>query len=165
MVSASVRRQQIAYVCQRGRSIRRACALLRVARSTVQYQPRLAQRDAAAVAVMHELAAQYPRYGYRRIQVFLERRGHVDAMQQHQLLARLGNTKHHHGRSQAQHKDKPLHDRTLLGHEVKANQRPDGQHYRKRQLGLVGCRADGFNLSRRHDCGISRLFSCVFSDT
>jgi len=25
---------------------------------------------------MHELAAQYPRYGYRRIQVFLERRGH-----------------------------------------------------------------------------------------
>ena len=27
-------------------------------------------------SVMHELAAQYPRYGYRRIQVFLERRGH-----------------------------------------------------------------------------------------
>jgi putative transposase len=26
---------------------------------------------------MHELAAQYPRYGYRRIQVFLARQGHV----------------------------------------------------------------------------------------
>src|SRR6202167_4343076 len=77
MVSACVRRQQIAYVCQRGRSVRRACALLSVARSTVGYQSRLAQRDAPAVAVMHELAAQYPRYGYRRIQVFLGRRGHA----------------------------------------------------------------------------------------
>ena len=77
MVSAPVRRLQIAYVCQRGRSLRRACALLSVARSTARYRSRLAARDAPAVAVMHELAAQYPRYGYRRIQVFLERRGHV----------------------------------------------------------------------------------------
>src|SRR5579862_4619746 len=77
MVSALVRRQQIAYVCQRGRSVRRACALLSVARSTVGYQSRLTLRDAPAVAVMQELAAQYPRYGYRRIQVFLERRGHA----------------------------------------------------------------------------------------
>jgi len=61
MVSAPVRRQQIAYVCQRGRSVRRACALLSVARSTVGYEPKLPQRDAPAVAVMHELAAQYPR--------------------------------------------------------------------------------------------------------
>jgi putative transposase len=76
MVSAPVRRQQIAFVCQRGRSVRRACALLSVARSTVGYQSRLVARDAPAVAAMQELAAQYPRYGYRRIQVFLERRGH-----------------------------------------------------------------------------------------
>ncbi len=75
MVSAFVRRQQIAYVCQRGRSLRRACALLSVARSAVGYESRLVARDAAAVAVMRELAAQYPRYGYRRIQVFLARRG------------------------------------------------------------------------------------------
>jgi putative transposase len=77
MVSASARRQQIAYVCQRGRSVRRACALLSVARSTVCYESRLVKKDAPAVSVMHELAAQYPRYGYRRIQVFLGRRGHV----------------------------------------------------------------------------------------
>ena len=76
MVSAPARRQQIAYVCQRGRSVRRACALLSVARSTVGYQPRLAARDAPAAAVMHELA-QYPRYGYRRIHVFMARRGHA----------------------------------------------------------------------------------------
>jgi putative transposase len=89
MVSALVRRQQIAYVCQRGRSVRRACALLSVARSTVGYQSRLAQRDAPAVAVMHELAAQYPRYGYRRIQVFLARRGHAMSTDRAHRLWRL----------------------------------------------------------------------------
>jgi putative transposase len=89
MVSAPVRRQQIAYVCQRGRSVRRACALLSVARSTVGYEPKLPQRDAPAVAVMHELAAQYPRYGYRRIQVFVARRGHVMSTDRAHRLWRL----------------------------------------------------------------------------
>ena len=89
MVSACVRRQQIAYVCQRGRSVRRACALLSVARSTVGYQPRLPQRDAPAVAVMQELASQYPRYGYRRIQVFLARRGHAMSTDRAHRLWRL----------------------------------------------------------------------------
>jgi len=77
MVSARVRRAQVAYVEQRGLSRRRACALLSVARSTLGYQSRLASKDAPVLAVMHELAARYPRYGYRRIQVFLERQGHV----------------------------------------------------------------------------------------
>jgi putative transposase len=89
MVSACVRRQQIAYVCQRGRSVRRACALLSVARSTVGYQSRLAERDAPAVAVMRELAAQYPRYGYRRIQVFMGRRGHAMSTDRAHRLWRL----------------------------------------------------------------------------
>jgi putative transposase len=35
----------------------------------------LARRDEPVIAAMRELAAQYPRYGYRRIQVFLARRG------------------------------------------------------------------------------------------
>jgi putative transposase len=89
MVSAPVRRQQIAYMCQRGRSVRRACALLSVARSTVGYELKLPQRDAAAVAVMNELAAQYPRYGYRRIQVFLARRGHAMSTDRAHRLWRL----------------------------------------------------------------------------
>jgi putative transposase len=75
MVSACVRRKQIAYVRQRGISLRRACALLQVARSTVGYQSALAKRDAPVIEAMRELAAQYPRFGYRRIQVFLARRG------------------------------------------------------------------------------------------
>jgi putative transposase len=89
MVSAPVRRQQIAYVCQRGRSVRRACALLSVPRSTVGYQSRLVARDAPAVAAMQELAAQYPRYGYRRIQIFLARCGHIMSPDRTHRLWRL----------------------------------------------------------------------------
>ena len=77
MVSAPLRRSQVAYVHARGVSIRRACALMSVARSALRYESRLIKRDAPALTVMRELAAQYPRYGYRRIQVFLARRGHV----------------------------------------------------------------------------------------
>jgi putative transposase len=55
----------------------------------VGYQSRLVKRDAPAVAVMHELAAQYPRYGYRRIQVFLQRRGHAMSPDRAHRLWRL----------------------------------------------------------------------------
>jgi putative transposase len=89
MVSARARRCQIAYVNERGVSLRRACALLSVARSTLGYESRLTKRDAPAVAAMHELAAQYPRYGYRRIQVFLARRGHVMSADRTHRLWRL----------------------------------------------------------------------------
>ncbi len=74
-MSACARRKQIACVRQRGISLRRSCALLQVARSTIGYESALARRDEPVIAVMRELAAQYPRYGYRRIQVFLARRG------------------------------------------------------------------------------------------
>ena len=77
MVGARVRRQQVAYARTRGLSDRRACALLCVARSTLGYHSRLAVRDAPAVEAMRRLAAQYPRYGYRRIRIFLGREGHV----------------------------------------------------------------------------------------
>jgi putative transposase len=77
MVGARVRRQQVAYAQTRGLSGRRACALLSVARSTLGYESRLATRDAPALVAMRRLAAQYPRYGYRRIRIFLKREGHV----------------------------------------------------------------------------------------
>ena len=35
----------------------------------------MARKDETVKAAMQELSAQYPRFGYRRIQVFLERRG------------------------------------------------------------------------------------------
>ena len=77
MVSAQVRRRQVGYACQRGLSTRRACALLSVARSTLGYQSRLVAKDASVVAAMRDLSAQYPRFGYRRIHVLLERRGYA----------------------------------------------------------------------------------------
>src|SRR6185437_7265711 len=91
MVGAPVRRRQVTYLQQGGVSIRRACALMSVARSTLNYESRLIRRDAPVMAVMQELAAQYPRYGYRRIQVFLERRGHrMSADRAHRLWRECG---------------------------------------------------------------------------
>lgn len=75
MVSVPVRRQQVAFAKARGLSERRSCTLMQVARSALRYRPRLPERDADAMAQMVMLSAQYPRYGYRRIQVFLERQG------------------------------------------------------------------------------------------
>lgn len=91
MVSAPLRRQQVALVHARGVSVRRACALLSVARSALHYESRLRTRDAPVLTLMRELAAQYPRYGYRRIQVFLARRGHVmSADRTHRLWRQAG---------------------------------------------------------------------------
>ena len=76
MVSAPGRRQQVEYARRRGLSCRRACALLRVARSTLGYSSRLDAKDAPVTTQMRELAGQYPRYGYRQVRIFLERDGH-----------------------------------------------------------------------------------------
>jgi len=64
------------YAHARGSSYRRACGLLSVARSALRYQSRLAAKDAPIVTQMRELSARHPRFGYRRIQVFLERLGY-----------------------------------------------------------------------------------------
>lgn len=45
-------------------------------RSALGYESILARQDAPAISVMKDLAAQYPRYGYRRIRIFLRRQGH-----------------------------------------------------------------------------------------
>ena len=111
MVSASVRRQQVAFVQRRGLSLRRACALLRVPRSTIGYESRLAKRDAPVLEAMHELAGQYPRYGYRRIQVFLERRGiKIGLDRTHRLwrLARLQVPRKRPRRRVATNRPRPL---------------------------------------------------------
>ncbi len=76
MVSAQARRSQVGFAKNRGLSVRRACALVGVARSTMGYQPRMAAKDAPVMAAMRELSSQYPRYGYRRMHIFLARRGH-----------------------------------------------------------------------------------------
>jgi putative transposase len=56
--------------------VRRACTLFSVARSALSYEGRRAVKDAPVIARMRELSAQYPRYGYRRVRIFLGRDGH-----------------------------------------------------------------------------------------
>ena len=77
MVSVPARRQQVAYGREHGLSARRACTLFSVARSALGYCGRKTGKDAAVVARMKALSAQYPRYGYRRIRIFLDRDGHA----------------------------------------------------------------------------------------
>ena len=67
----------MAYATGKGLSQRRACTLLGVARSALHYSSTKLAKDAPVLARMAELAAQYPRYGYRRIAIFLGRDGHA----------------------------------------------------------------------------------------
>jgi putative transposase len=76
VVSSQGRREQVAFACERGLSKRRACELLEVARSALTYRSVRAERDTPSLEAMKRLAAQYPRYGYRRIRIFLRREGH-----------------------------------------------------------------------------------------
>ena len=76
MVSSQARREQIALAIERGHSKRRACELMDIARSGLAYRSVRAERDQPTLTAMRRLAAQYPRYGYRRIRVFLRREGY-----------------------------------------------------------------------------------------
>lgn len=78
VVSPQGRREQVQLACQRGLSQRRACGLVGVARSTLSYELRLPTKDALvieAMKAMKALSAPYPRYGDRRIRIFLRRQG------------------------------------------------------------------------------------------
>jgi putative transposase len=77
MVSVPVRREQVMHATRRGVSQRRACTLMTVARSALGYRSRLAEKDAPVLTRMAALSAQYPRYGYRRIRIFLGRDGYA----------------------------------------------------------------------------------------
>jgi hypothetical protein len=77
MVSVQARRAAAAFVMERGLSQRRACTLLNVARSALNYVSLLAVKDAPVLGRMCALSGQYPRYGYRRIAIFLRRDGHA----------------------------------------------------------------------------------------
>lgn len=68
-----------------GFSQRRACRLLGSARSTVRYRSRGGD-DAALRTRLRELAAQRPRFGYRRLHVLVRREGIVV---NHKRIARL----------------------------------------------------------------------------
>lgn len=62
-------------LCDGGVSKRRACGLLGIARSTLSYDLRQPGKDRPVLEAMKRLSSQYPRYGYRRIRIFLAREG------------------------------------------------------------------------------------------
>ena len=74
-MSAPARRMAALYAMERGASQRRACALMKVARSSLKYVPVLPTKNAPVVQAMQRLSDQYPRYGSRRIGIFLAREG------------------------------------------------------------------------------------------
>ena len=55
MVSVPARRGQVVYATGRGLSQRRACTLVQVGRSALQYRSRKAVKNAAVIARMQEL--------------------------------------------------------------------------------------------------------------
>lgn len=70
------RRAAVAYAQEQlGLSQRRACRLVGGARSTVRYHSRGRGADNALRTRLRELAAQRPRFGYRRLHVLLRREG------------------------------------------------------------------------------------------
>jgi hypothetical protein len=62
---------------ERGISQRRACALLGIARSALRCEARLPAKDAAVTDRMKHHSARHPRFGYRRIHVYLKREGYM----------------------------------------------------------------------------------------
>ncbi len=91
MERVAVRRAQVRYAMTRQLSCRRACALLRVARSALAYAAQRPGRDATLVAELQRLAAAHPRYGYRRMWALLRRRGRgVNAKRVHRLWRGAG---------------------------------------------------------------------------
>jgi hypothetical protein len=66
MVSGPVRRQQVRYAEGRGISVRRACQLLGVARSALNYSSKLDERGRQLITHLKQMAYDNPRYGYRR---------------------------------------------------------------------------------------------------
>lgn len=62
-----------------------------VSRSTLGYESVLASKDAPVLAAMRRLSAEYPRYGYRRIRIFLKREGLAMSIERcHRLWCQAG---------------------------------------------------------------------------
>ena len=89
MVSSQARRDQVALAMERGHTQRQACELIELPRSILKYRSVRAERDAPALDAMRRIAATYPRYGYRRVRIFLRREGHAMGPQRAYRLWRV----------------------------------------------------------------------------
>jgi len=77
-VKPAQRRAAVVYAQEQlGLSQRRACKLVGSARSMIRYQRRSRSEDVTLRTRLRELAAQRPRFGYRRLHILLRREGIV----------------------------------------------------------------------------------------
>jgi len=77
VVSVQTRLEQARYAIGRGVTQRRACTLMSVARSGLVYACKMPMKDGPIIKAMRDYSAQYPRYGARRVRIFLRRDGMV----------------------------------------------------------------------------------------
>lgn len=75
MVSPQGRREQARLAIKKGCSKRRACALVQVSRSALDYKAQMPGKDAKLIGQLREIARQLPRYGYRRATAVLRHEG------------------------------------------------------------------------------------------
>lgn len=74
-MSVQARLEQARYAMSRGISQRRACTLMNVSRSGLYYTLKMPMKNAPVIEAMQRLSGQYPRFGSRRIRIFLGRQG------------------------------------------------------------------------------------------
>lgn len=72
-MSAQGRLEQVRYAVLRELSQRRACALMRAARSGLHYELCMSVKDAPVIEAMKDLSGQFSRFSARRIHLFLGR--------------------------------------------------------------------------------------------
>ncbi len=87
VVSVQTRLERVGYIIGRGVAQRRACTLMSVARSGLVYECNMPVKDRPIIRVMRYYSAQYPRYGARRLRIFLRCDGIV--LGQDRATARL----------------------------------------------------------------------------
>ena len=91
MVSAPARVEQARFAQSRGVGLRRACALIKISRSSLYYHHRINSNDDLVIRAMKELSARHPRFGVWRIRVLLKREGLcVGKMRCRRLWAQAG---------------------------------------------------------------------------
>lgn len=87
-MSIAEQRNAVQFLVKQGLSVRQACGLVQLHRSTLQYQPR-PDRNAELAEQIAALATKHPRYGYRRVWALLRRkRQPVNRKRVHRLWKR-----------------------------------------------------------------------------
>jgi putative transposase len=91
MVSVQARLEQATYAIKRGLDQRTACTLLKISRSNLYYSHKMPVKDAPVIKAMKTLSGMYPRFGSRRIRIFLQREGiHIGKERCGRLWAKAG---------------------------------------------------------------------------